>query len=64
MDKRTIRNVLRPTTDALTVVLACAMVDPENWADRAEHMLNGTLKSLHGEWVLFAERKLRSLLDQ
>jgi len=63
-DKRMIRAVLAPTTDALTVVQYCAQIDPENWKARAEMMEAGKMRSLHGEWLATAEAKLEALLKE
>ena len=62
-DKRTIRAILAPTTDALTVVQFCAQIDPENWEARAEMMEAGSMRSLHGEWLAMAEDKLKKMLS-
>ena len=62
-EKRLTRLVLEPTTDALTVIQYCAMIDPENWEARAEMVENGTMQILHGEWLEMAEAKLRAALD-
>ena len=62
--KATIRKVLAPSTDALTVVQFCAIIDPENWTERAHKMENDEAKNLHSEWLAMAENELEKLLGQ
>ena len=61
--KATIRKVLAPSTDALTVVQFCAEIDPDNWVARARKMENGEARNLHAEWLGLAEYTLKKLLD-
>lgn len=62
-DKKMIRVVLASTTDALTVVQYCALIDPENWEARTDMMEAGSMRSLHGEWLRMAEDMLKELLE-
>lgn len=63
IDKKMIRAILEPSTDALTVVQYCALIDPATWKGRAEKMERGEMRSFHAGWVARAQDTLEGLLN-